>query len=102
MNEIELSNVLNEYYKNTINNNACTSYVYYEDYKDLEQCNFSHLQDLCKQKGFYIYKTNESPIFTEQCKKLWKKDKGIIIYSDYSLTLTTQYNNTNLTKTSKN
>ena len=64
--------------------------------KELETCDFERLQSLCKEKGFFVYKTKESPICTEECKKIWKKGKSILIYSEYSLSLVNDFKHRHL------
>jgi hypothetical protein len=86
MNEIELCEKLEESYKDLVKNQYNAIYIYYHELQDLETCDFELLQNLCENKGFHIYKANQSPINTTFYKKIWKQYKGIVLYSDISLT----------------
>ncbi|MGN1212479.1 MAG: hypothetical protein ACI4TZ_00370 [Christensenellales bacterium] len=92
MNEFELL----EYFKNELNNMIKEKHQlsshYYKYVDGLEKCNFEKLQKLCNENGFYIYKMNNCPIDTEFFQKIWKKQRGVVIFSDYTLTLVAHYN----------
>jgi|GEM_PF-3257282 len=76
--------------KHIFNKSVCF-YVYNDQIKELLDCDYKTLQKECNNLGFYIYKVKDSPIFREYDKNIPNKSKAYIIYSDYSLTLTTKF-----------
>lgn len=94
--ENETAEMLNTRYQNMVKNKTMEICLYFDEYPDIEKCNFEKLQQLCKDKGFFIYKLNESPIDKKDCRKAWNVSHGIILYSNYSLTLIKKFDKKDL------
>lgn len=60
--------------------------VYFNELPNISKCDFSEIQQKCKELGFYVYKANNCPVNTTFFKKQWNNEPCLILYSDFSLT----------------